>query len=131
MTTTKILFNQLEDSPLSVEAQIGDTVNVITSGTTGYLEVPVGASIESYRIVSGLSGTISVDILKSNYASAPPTVSICSGTYVTLTNSFKNENTNLNGWTKNIASGDWIGFKVLTAPSLVKQVTVSLNCRKV
>jgi hypothetical protein len=114
----------------SVEAQIGDTVNVVTSGTTGYLEVPVGANIESYRIMSGISGTISVDVMKSTYASAPPTVSICSGTYVTLTNDFKNENTNLNGWTKNIVAGDWVGFKVLTAPALVKQVTVSLNCRK-
>lgn len=114
----------------SVEAQIGDTVNVVTSGTTGYLEVPVGANIESYRIMSGISGSISVDVMKSTYASAPPTVSICSGTYVTLTNDFKNENTNLNGWTKNIIAGDWVGFKVLTAPALVKQVTVSLNCRK-
>lgn len=105
----------------------------ISSGLKGYIEVPANCELVSWRLISNVigtsSGSIVVDVWKNTYANFPPTVTDTisgSATKPTLTNSQKNENTTLVGWTKTLTKGDWLGFNVdVCSGSSINQVTLS------
>lgn len=116
----------------NIQAIVGDGANVMTTGVKGYLEVPDDATITSWKVVSGSSGSLVVDLWKSTYADFPPTVadSICSGgsaVKANLAGGQKNSGSTLTGWTTTLSTGDWIAFNV-DSGSIVKQATVCISC---
>lgn len=98
----------------------------ITTGLKGYVEVPFGMWLTRWTILGDQSGSIVVDVLKSNgYAGFPTVPSIAASAKPTLSAAQKNENTTLVGWTRQLNQGDIIGFTVNSA-STVLLTTVAL-----
>ena len=117
----------------SIETVIGDGSTAITTGIKGYVKIPVNSVLTSWDVVGDVSGSIIVDVWKDTYANFPPTIADTisgSATKVTLAGAQTGQNTTLTGWTTTLNKGDWLAYYVSSA-SAVKQVTVSLNCRKV
>lgn len=104
--------------------------DVITSGTLNAgLYIPFVGTINSVTLLADATGSIVIDILKSSYASYPPTSSICASAKPTLSSARTFQDTTLTGWTTSISAGDTLLFKVDSA-STVKQVTVILKVTK-
>lgn len=96
---------------------IGDGDTVIISGTEGY-SAPLTFSgvISKWSLaeVSNLpvSGTISIDILKSDSTIYPTFNSITGLNKPTLNNEYVNSNNSLESWDTILNTGDSIGFRV-------------------
>lgn len=119
------------DDDCAIEVIIGDGTNAITSGLKGFVEVPVGMTIESWRLVGDESGSIVIDIWKDTFANFPPTIAdtITASAKPTLSTAQAAQDTTLTGWTTALAKGAWLAVNV-DSSSTVKQVTLSLGCRK-
>ncbi|MEJ5222856.1 MAG: hypothetical protein WHV44_00250 [Anaerolineales bacterium] len=111
----------------SIQVIIGNGIDVLTNGVKGYLEVPVDCYVVGWRIVSDVSGSVQVGVWRSTYATFPPQTPSYIQPAPSLTNQQKSENTTIRFL---LQRGDWLAFNV-NAPSLVKQLTVSLLCVKV
>lgn len=110
-----------------IEVVIGDGTNVITTGVKGYLEVPFDCEIQTVTLVSGLTGSIVIDIWADDFAAFPPTNadSITGGNEPELTSDQTYQDGTLTGWTTSLTAGDWLAFNVDSAAT-VTQVTLSL-----
>jgi hypothetical protein len=99
---------------------------VITTGLKGYVEVPFGMWVTRWTIVADQAGTAVVDVLKSSgYAGFPTVPSMAGSSRPSLNNAQKNEDTTLPGWTRQINTGDIVGFNVNTAGT-IQTVTVAV-----
>jgi hypothetical protein len=98
----------------------------IETGFKGYVEVPFGMWITRWTLIADQSGTAVVDVLKSNgYAGFPTTPSIAGSAKLVLPNAQKNQDTTLEGWTRQISGGDIVGFAVDLAAT-VEILTVAV-----
>lgn len=88
--------------------------SAITTGIKGYLSVPFACRIVKARVLLEQSGSIVWDVWKDTYANYPPTVAntITASAKPTVTTATKAEDSTLTGWTRTIAAGDVLGFKV-------------------
>lgn len=111
---------------------IGDGTNAIATGSTSagipYVDVPTDSVIESWSVVGDVTGSIVTDILKSTFAGFPPTSPLAGLGQPLMTNKRTN-NANASG-TATILKTDQLLLSVASV-STVKNVTVSLRCRKV
>ncbi len=119
------------DDDFGMSIQIGNGVEVITTGVKGYIEIPFDCELEAYRLVGDVSGSMVIDLWKDTFANFPPTGgdSICGTTKPNLSSEQRKENTSLIGWTKTWSKGDWLAVNVDSAAT-VKQATLSLTGRK-
>lgn len=119
-----------------IDRTVGITIDggggaAITAGVKGFIQVPKDCVIQACRILSNdplvTSGTIQIDIWKSDYTHYPPTVadSITHGNYPTMVG-VTFEDTTLAGWDTSISAGDILGFKVISA-SGVTRITLTLS----
>jgi len=117
------------DDDVAIEVILGG--GLISTGVQCYLEMPFAMTLEAARIVSSVSGSIVVDIWKDTYANFPPTDadSITASAPPTLSSAAKAEDTDLTGWTKALAKGDWLAFNVDSVTSCVL-VTLSLSGKR-
>jgi hypothetical protein len=83
-------------------------------------------TISSWTIVADQSGSIVIDVLRADYASFPPTVSIAGSEKPTLSAASKNQDLSLSTWTTGITAGDIVRFNVDSA-STVTRVTLSIQ----
>jgi hypothetical protein len=92
----------------------------ITSGIKGYVVVPFSGQIQSWEILSNVSGNTSIDVLKSTFSSflSDTGTTITGGDYINLNSSYKNTNTNLSAWTTSFNAGDIFTFQVLSANTI-------------
>lgn len=112
----------------AIPAILGNGKAVITAGTWGWMEMPFGGSLTSWRMNADASGTIVTDVYKSTYADLPfgtaDTITASSGP--SMAGTAKAQDTTLSGWTKTFSAGDWLAFVVVSA-STIKQATLSLR----
>lgn len=111
---------------------VGITVDgggsAITTGTKGYIQVPYDGTITEWSIIADQSGSCVIDVYKSTYAGAPPTVSIAGSEKPTLSSQQKNQDTNLTTWTTSVSAGDIIGFNVDSAATITRvNVFIKIN----
>lgn len=104
--------------------------SAITTGTKGYIRVPFACTISKVSLLADQSGSMVVDIYKDTYANYPPNNldTITASAKPTLSSASKYEDSTLTGWTKNVASGDVIGFNVDSA-STVTRAHVLVECQ--
>jgi hypothetical protein len=111
-------------SPKNTVGGFGITIDgalaVITSGIKGYVIVPFSGQIQSWEILSNVSGNTSIDVLKSTFStfSSGTGTTITGGDYINLNSSYKNINTNLSAWTVSFNAGDIFTFQVLSANTI-------------
>jgi hypothetical protein len=101
---------------------------VITSGNKLDVEVPFDCIIMGWTILADRPGTAEIDLWKTNYANAPPTLSntIVSTSKPILSGNSKAQASNLTGWDRGISAGDIIRVNV-DAASLVTRLTFTLQ----
>lgn len=96
--------------------------SVITTGVKGYFAVPYGGVIRSVTMLADTSGSITVDIWKTNYAGYPPVLvnSITAAAIPSIVAANKYQDTTLSGWTTTITAGDVLGYNVTNASSITR-----------
>lgn len=116
---------------LALEFVIDGGGIAIQTGIKGDLKIPFDCVIQSAELVADRVGSIVVDVWKDDFISFPPVVgdSITGSTPPTLTNQIKVVDTTLTGWNRNIASGAWLRYNVVSA-STVQIATLSLQVTK-
>jgi hypothetical protein len=102
------------------------------SGTKGYLTIDVSGIIDSWKIFSEETGSLRVNILKSNFTSYPTFTTIC-GTGSTsfrpeVNSSNKAFSDNLVGWTTSILAGEVLRFDVDFSIN-IKKFLISLKLK--
>jgi hypothetical protein len=100
----------------------------ITTGVKARIAVDYGCTIKTCTMVADQSGSIVVDIWKSNYASLPATDfgSITNASTPIISNAIKSQDSTLAGWTKTITAGDWLYFNVDSC-STITQITIDIE----
>ena len=85
-------------------------------------------TINSWTIIADQSGSIVIDIWKTSYSGAPPTISntITGSALPTITSAAKNQSSTLSGWTTSVSAGDVIRFNVNSVTTITK-VTLSIS----
>ena len=96
--------------------------SVISTGLKGYTEVPYSGTITGWTMLPDQSGSCVVDIWKTDYTGAPPTVAntITGSAKPTLTSANKAQSSTLTGWTTTVNAGDIIAFNVDSATTITK-----------
>lgn len=93
---------------------VGNNVNVVTTGVKGRLYIPFDCEIESVHIVANAVGDLVLDIWADDFAAYPPVSgdSICGAAKPTLTIDDTYSDTTLTGWTTTLSEGDVLLFNV-------------------
>ena len=108
----------------------------LSTGVKVHLEVPFACRIKRATLLADQTGSIVVDIYKSEYSTYnPPThpaVSdkITGSTPPTISAGIKAQNSSLTGWTTSIAEGDILAIDI-TSVSTIGRVTLALKLEKV
>jgi hypothetical protein len=78
------------------------------------LTVPFNCTITGWVLTSRQTGSIVIDVWKSDYAGFPPVDggTITGSAPPTLSSANKNQSTTLTGWTTTITAGDVLYFNV-------------------
>ncbi len=105
--------------------------NSISTGIKGSVMVPFDCIIQSWTILSDVSGSTSIDVWSDMYGNYPSTSgdTITGTEKITLTNQQKNQDLTLTSWTTSLNLGSILTFNVESVSSL-KKVYVMINVIK-
>jgi hypothetical protein len=99
----------------------------LVPGVKGSITLDVSGVIDSWKIFADQTGTLGIDILKSNYTDFPNFVSIAgTGSYPTILNTNKGFDDTLTGWDTAIRAGDILRFEVINSLN-IKRFLISLK----
>ena len=108
---------------------IVDSGNIdMVAGIKGNLTIDVSGIIDSWKIFSEETGSIRVDILKSDYTSYPTFTSICGGNKPEINSGRKAFNDTLTGWDTALRAGDVLRFDVDYSIN-IKRFLISLKLK--
>ena len=127
----KVGKGQTRYTDAAVSFVLGDGISGITTGLKGFVRIPFACTIISVDLIADQSGSIVIDIWKDSYANHPPTVAdtITASAKPTLSSAVKSSDSTLTGWTKSVAAGDILAFKVDSAAT-VTLVTLVINLER-
>lgn len=102
---------------------------VISTGTKGWLHVPITATIGTWAVLADQVGTVTVDILRAN--NAFPQTSIIGGGVKPNLASAQFSAVAPSGWSSVVlVPNDWVSFVVTGTVTNVTQITVNLGCTR-
>ena len=108
---------------------IVDSGNIdMVAGIKGNLTIDVSGIIDSWKIFSEETGSIRVDILKSDYTSYPTFTSICGGNKPEINSGRKAFNDTLTGWDTALRAGYVLRFDVDYSIN-IKRFLISLKLK--
>ena len=81
-----------------------------------------------WSVFAGETGSIQVDVKKSNYSTYPTFTTVVGGDYPTLSSQIKNRNTGITAWT-GLSAGDLYEFTI-NSNTGVKKVGVFVKVRR-
>lgn len=116
----------------NIEFVIDGNGATITTGIKGYLRVDFAGSIQANTLLADQSGSIVVNIWKTDFTSfAPPTHpavgdKITASAPPTISSALKSTDTTLTGWTTAFAAGDIFGFNV-DSVTTIQRCTIALK----
>jgi len=119
-------------SYVNVSRSFGIVINgggsAITTGIKSDVIIPYNMVITNYTMVADTSGSIAVDLWKTNFNSFPPTLSssIVGNQIPSIVNDVKKYSSNITNWTSSINSGDIIRFNVSSSSTITK-LTLTIN----
>ena len=105
--------------------------SALVVGTTEDVYIPFAGTVQEAIILADQAGSVVVDVWKTTYAAAPPTVAdtICASAKPTLASAEKSRDTTLTGWTTALVAGDVLRFNVDSSSTLTR-ATVMLKIKK-
>ena len=94
----------------------------ITPGFKGTIAVPFGCMITSWTLMADVTGSATLDLWKSSFASYPPTAaqSITGSAKPTISSDVKAQSSSLTGWTTTLEAGDILAFNVDAVSNLTR-----------
>lgn len=101
--------------------------SVITVNSQATLTIPYNMVIQSWVLLSDITGSIVIDLWKDTYANYPPTSgdTITGSAIPSITNGVRNQSSTLTGWNTIVNSGDIITFNVNSCTGMTKsQLTI-------
>jgi hypothetical protein len=108
---------------------IGDGVNVITTGTKGFLSIDFAATITGWTLCALQSGSCVLDVWKAA-GSIPSNANTITGSEKpTLSSQQRAQDNSLSSWTTAVSANDVFGFEVESATT-VTQVTLGIRMTK-
>lgn len=116
---------------LALTFVVDSSTGTIGTGELGSLYVPFSCDIISAVLIGDQTGTCEVDVWKAPLASNPPTVSdsIVASAPMTVTAATYSIDSTLTGWTKHIAAGSVLKFKINSTSGFGK-LTIVLIAEK-
>ena len=104
--------------------------SAITTGTKGYLpKIPFAGTIVSWRLIAFESGSVVMDVWKTNAAVPTNSNTITASAKPTLSSAQLADSSTLTGWTTSVAVGDVFGFEVESATTITR-VTLVLEIQE-
>jgi hypothetical protein len=108
---------------LSGTFTIGLTIDgsggTITVGQKGYVQVPYACTINSWRIIANVAGSIVIDVWKTAAPTIPTVANTITGSALpTLSSQQTAASSTLTGWTTSLAANDILGFNVNSASTV-------------
>lgn len=96
--------------------------SAITTGIKEYRSVPFDGTIKGVVLIADVSGSAVIDVWKSTYAGAPPTIAntITASAYPTLAGDIKYQDSTLTGWTVKVSAGDVFGFNIRSVSTVTR-----------
>jgi len=94
------------------------------------LFIPANCYLEQFNLIANEAGDISIDVLKTTYASfdGNDPASITGSDPLVLSSAIKSEKTDLSTWTRSLLAGDILRFKVSGVDTLTR-VTLSMKVK--
>ena len=120
----------------SFQVVVDGNKRTITTGEKNVFWITFNGTISEVILLgkptSGVSGSIQIDIWKSNYLNYPPTVtdSITSSTPPSIVSGIKSKNSTLTGWNKSLYIGDIVKFNIDSVDNITN-VTVIVRYLKI
>jgi hypothetical protein len=111
-----------------IVATIDNSNLVISTGFKGDYPITFGCTINSVMLVSDVSGSVVIDILKAPFGTTP-TASICGSTNPTLSAATTYRDTALVGWNTAITPLDVLRIQVVSV-STITRLTIVLQITK-
>ena len=107
---------------------IDNTPDDVSTGSKGYKQIPYDCVFTEWSVFAGETGSIQVDVKKSNYSTYPTFTTVVGGDYPTLSSQIKNRNTGITAWT-GLSAGDLYEFTI-NSNTGVKKVGVFVKVRR-
>lgn len=107
---------------------IDNTPDDVSTGAKGYKQIPYDCVFTEWSVFAGETGSIQVDVKKSNYSTYPTFSTVVGGDYPTLSSQIKNRNTGITAWT-GLSAGDLYEFTI-NSNTGVKKVGVFVKVRR-
>jgi len=107
---------------------IDNTPDDVSTGAKGYKQIPYDCQFTEWSVFAGETGSIQVDVKKSNYSTYPTFTTVVGGDYPTLSSQIKNRNTGITAWT-GLSAGDLYEFTI-NSNTGVKKVGVFVKVRR-
>lgn len=107
---------------------IDNTPDDVSTGAKGYKQIPYDCQFTEWSVFAGETGSIQVDVKKSDYSTYPTFSTVVGGDYPTLSSQIKNRNTGITAWT-GLSAGDLYEFTI-NSNTGVKKVGVFLKVRR-
>ena len=97
-----------EDTGITVDG----SWTVLTTWIKWYKRIPFSGVITGWTILGDVSGSIVMNVRKSNYASWPTMANIAWTEKPTLSSAIKNQDVSLGTWTTDISEGDILEYSI-------------------
>jgi hypothetical protein len=117
------------------EGSIGITIDgsgsAITTGNKGFISIPFNGTITGWALIADQTGSVVIDVWKTDFAGSPPTISntIAGTEKPTLSSAQKAQDLSLSTWSTSVSAGDVIGFYVDSA-STITRVNLDIKITK-
>jgi hypothetical protein len=97
---------------------VNNNQSVIIPGIKGFIKPGKNGTLNSITIISNETGSVTLDILKSNYSSYPAMTTITSGGFVVLSSAQKMNNLTLPGYNTTIDINEFYIVNVKSATTI-------------
>jgi hypothetical protein len=113
----------------SINFNISNITMPITIGNKGDYIIGNNIILSSWILICNRTGSMAIEVQKSNYASYPTFISITNGNFAMVSNQHKSQSLT-SGWTNTLSNGDILRFYVTSSDSSIKSANLILQGTK-
>jgi hypothetical protein len=99
---------------------------VLTAGRYGGLWWKGNGTILGWIMAADVTGSVTLDVRKSNWTTYPVVTSICGGSFPKIQSDIKAKSVSVGTWTTPLTTDDWLEFWITGTPANISEVTLGL-----
>ncbi len=115
----------------AIVVSLGDTTAApLVAAQRIFIQIPVGLRVVGWSLVADNPGFLVLDVWRSTFAAAPPTVAgtIAGSEKPTLSGVQKAQDLSLTTWTTDINANEVLAVNVDSNNAVIKQAVLTLQC---